>query len=201
MNKVIILSGFLGSGKTTALMGFARHLVGISDPGRPNKVVILENEVGETGIDDQFLRGGGYTVSNLFDGCACCSVSGELVSGVIKIRNEMDPQWLVIETTGIAYPKAIQENLEIALNLHSRICVLVDASRWRRLRVPMDALLRGQIIGCDVVLLNKTDLVTQEELLEIESDIAQIDSSPPVLRISAIGDVLKSVWDAVTGDG
>jgi len=197
--KVIIIGGFLGSGKTTALMRFARYLVGVSDPGRENKVVILENEVGEIGIDDQLLRGGGFTVNNLFAGCACCTVSGELVVSVNRIMREMDPAWLVIETTGIAYPGLMRENLKSALDLDSRICVLTDAARWRRLRLPMESLLRGQIECADIVLINKVDLADEEALQSMEKDIREFNPGVPISRISALNEVSQEVWGAVAG--
>jgi len=199
--KVIILGGFLGSGKTTALMQFARYLVDVSDPGKENKVVILENEVGEIGIDDQFLRGGGFTVNNLFAGCACCTVSGELVTAADRIVREMDPEWLVIETTGIAYPGLMRDNLKGALKLDSRICVLTDASRWSRLRIPMEYLLRGQIECADVVLINKIDLVSAEALQDMERDILEFNAGVPITMISAIGEVPPEIWRAIAGAG
>ena len=195
---VIILGGFLGSGKTTTLMQLVTYLVDISDPGREYKVVILENEVGEIGIDDQFLRGGGFTVNNLFAGCACCTVSGELVTAADRIRREMDPQWLVIETTGIAYPGIMRENLKGALKMDSFICVLTDASRWSRIRVPLETLLRGQIECADIVLINKIDLVTEETLLNMESDIREYNPDTPIVRISALSEVETGVWRMIS---
>lgn len=192
--KVIILGGFLGSGKTTALMQFARYLVSISDPGRVNKVVILENEVGEAGIDDQLLRGGGFTVNNLFSGCACCTVSGELITSVDRIVRDMDPQWLIIETTGIAYPGLIRDNLKYALNIDPYVCILTDAARWSRLRIPLETLLRGQIECSDVVMINKTDLSNEEKLLDMERDIHEFNPNVPIIRISALSEVPRTVW-------
>ena len=197
--RALILGGFLGSGKTTALMRFAKYLVDISDPGKKNKVVILENEVGEIGIDDQLLRGGGFEVNNLFSGCACCTVSGELVTAVIKIKKEMDPEWLVIETTGIAYPGLMRENMKSALGLDSRVCVLTDAARWARLRVPMEMLLRGQIECADVVLINKIDLSNEEALLEMENDIRAFNPEVMMIRISALVEVSPETWREVAG--
>jgi len=195
--KVIILGGFLGSGKTTTLMLFARYLVDVSDTAKENKVVILENEVGETGIDDQFLRSGGFTVNNLFAGCACCTVSGELVTAADRIKREMDPDWLVIETTGIAYPGLMRDNLKGALGLDSRICVLTDASRWNRLRVPMEYLLRGQLECADVVLINKIDLVSEDTLQNMKRDILDFNPDVPITMISAIGEVSVEIWRAI----
>jgi G3E family GTPase len=196
--KVLILGGFLGSGKTTALMQLARYMVNVSDPARENKVVILENEVGEVGIDDVYLRSGGFTVNNLFSGCACCTVSGELIVAVSRIRSQLDPEWIIVETTGIAYPTNMRENLLDALGLESRICILVDASRWRRLITPMRELLRGQLVGADSVLINKTDKVDEETLAGVERDILEFEPASTIFRISALSTVPEDVWAFVT---
>jgi Ni2+-binding GTPase involved in maturation of urease and hydrogenase len=196
-----IIIGPPGSGKTTALLQLARYMVGATVSDKENKVIILENEVGEVGIDDAYLRSGGLTVNNLFSGCACCTVSGELVSAAIRIRNEFDPDWLIVETTGIAYPKNMQENLQNAIGLSSRIVILVDASRWNRLLLPMNSLLRGQIEGSDAVLINKTDLADGAALEKIEQDILGFEPNAVVLRISALREVPAEVWRKVTGEG
>ena len=102
--KVLILGGFLGSGKTSLLLQLAYYITGNALNDKKYQVVILENEVGEEGIDDKLLRGNGYQVENLFSGCACCTLSGELLSTVSKIEKELQPDWLILETTGLAYP-------------------------------------------------------------------------------------------------
>jgi G3E family GTPase len=197
--KVLILGGFLGSGKTTALMQLAKYMVGRCDSRRENKVVIVENEVGEVGVDDAYLRGGGFSVTNLFAGCACCSVSGELVTAVSRIRSQLDPEWVVVETTGIAYPSNMRDNLQNALGLDSRICVLVDASRWRRLIAAMRELLRGQLTGADAVLINKADKVSGEALEDVERDIQELRPDSETFRISALSPVPERIWAKVAG--
>ena len=197
--KVLIFSGFLGSGKTSALLPLARYLVDTSRSDKENKVMILENEVGEIGIDDAFLRGGGFKVDTLFSGCACCSVAGELVSSVLRIRKEFDPDWLILETTGVAYPKNIQETLLRVCELDSRIAVLVDAARWRRLLRPMENLLSGQIIGSDAVLVNKIDLVDEAVLDAVDADIRGFEPNANIVHISALAPVSPEVWDTVLG--
>lgn len=197
--NVLILGGFLGSGKTTALMQMARYLVQTSPPEKENKVMILENEIGQVGIDDAFLRSGGFRVDNLFAGCACCTVSGELVTAAIRIRKQYDPQWLVVETTGLAYPGRIQENLQEAMGLTARIVVLVDAARWPRLRKPMEHLFSGQIVGSDAVVINKMDLVSPEALQLVAEQIRQLDANTGIYRICALEPDNDTVWKEVTG--
>lgn len=199
--KILILGGFLGSGKTTALMQLARYMVDHAESNRESKVMILENEVGEVGIDDAYLRSGGFQVDNLFSGCACCTVSGELVSAAIRIDKEYDPEWLIVETTGIAYPRNMRENLKNAIKQDSRIVILVDASRWNRLLIPMHNLLKGQIEGSDAVLINKTDLIDGETIAKIEQDILGFEPHAVILKISALQDIPSEVWQKATGEG
>ena len=80
--KFLILGGFLGSGKTTLLMQLARYLTRGSQEEGPSQVMILENEVGNSGVDDKFLKNSGYQVQNLFGGCTCCTLGSELISSV-----------------------------------------------------------------------------------------------------------------------
>ena len=198
--KVLVFGGFLGSGKTTALMQLARYIVDNSKTDNPNKVMILENEIGEVGIDDAFLRGGGFRVDNLFAGCACCTVSGELVTAAIRIQKEYDPEWLVVETTGLAYPAKIQQNLKEAAKIPSRIAVLIDASRWKRLHIPMEGLFAGQIYGSDAVVINKVDLVDEETVNTVESEVREYDANTQIFRVSALNPVNDAVWKGVLGE-
>ena len=197
--NVLILGGFLGSGKTTSLMQLAKYLVATSPAEKENKVMILENEIGQVGIDDEFLRSGGFQVSNLFSGCACCTVSGELVTAAIRIRKQFDPQWLVVETTGLAYPGRIQENLIEAMGLKARVVVLVDAKRWPRIRKPMDQLLMGQIVNSDAVVINKTDLVTADALELVKQQIREMDAFTQIHAICALDENNDDTWKSVSG--
>lgn len=198
--KVLILGGFLGSGKTTALMQLARHIVDNSKSEAENKVIILENEVGEVGIDDMYLRSGGLQVSNLFSGCACCTVSGELIGSLTAIKETYDPDWVIVETTGIAYPGRIQESLKWGLDLDSSVAVVVDAKRWKRLRIPLHELLQGQIVNSAAVLINKCDLVDEQAVDEVERDIRELDENTKIYRISALEPVPAQVWNGVLGE-
>lgn len=197
--NVLILGGFLGSGKTTSLMQLAKYLVATSPAEKENKVMILENEIGQVGIDDEFLRSGGFQVSNLFSGCACCTVSGELVTAAIRIRKQFDPQWLVVETTGLAYPGRIQENLIEAMGLKARVVVLVDAKRWPRIRKPMEQLLMGQIVNSDAVVINKTDLVTADALELVKQQIREMDAFTQIHSICALDENNDDTWKSVSG--
>lgn len=197
--KVLILSGFLGAGKTSALLPLARYAAERSTSAAEHKVMILENEVGEIGIDDAFLRSGGLRVDTLFSGCACCTVAGELVYAVSRIHREYDPEWLILETTGVAYPRSIQQSLLNVFGLEARIVVLVDAARWKRLLLPMTPLLSGQIVGSDAVLVNKIDLLDPAAIEAVDADILGFEPAANILHISAIQPVAHEIWDSVLG--
>lgn len=201
--KILIIGGFLGSGKTSVLLQLARHLVSRSQrsniPDHPS-VVILENEIGESGVDDKLLRGNGFSVTSLFSGCACCTISGELVDAVYKAEHSLNPEWLVVETTGVAYPAAIRENLREALGMECHICILTDAGRWRRIFLPLHAMLAGQIEGADTVLINKIDLAEEADLIQMEQDIRAIQPRAVILRCCAADPIPDNLWDALTGE-
>jgi len=194
--KTIIVGGFLGSGKTTVLIQFARFLV--KRTSSEIRVAILENEIGEVGIDNTLIGGSGFAVRNLFGGCVCCTVSGELTTAVSKIRDELNPEWLIVETTGLAFPKSMVENLSEALGIFARVCIVADAARWARLFLPMNALLCGQIEGANTVLINKTDLAVDIE--RVENDIREIEPLAEIYRISASAELAERVFVSILGE-
>lgn len=195
--KVLILGGFLGSGKTSLLLQLAYYMTEHLSGDKKYQVVILENEVGEEGIDDKLLCGNGYQVENLFSGCACCTLSGELLSSVSNIEKQLQPQWLILETTGLAYPHLIQKNLADSMNLSSRICIVADASRWERLFTPLHELITGQLTNADTVLINKMDLVSPDTLKKIELQIKAINKTPKIFQTSASQPVSHYIWDSI----
>ncbi|MCL2632049.1 MAG: cobalamin biosynthesis protein P47K [Coriobacteriia bacterium] len=198
--KGVILGGFLGSGKTTTLLSLARYLVETSTSDKEYKVMIIENEVGEISIDDTFISGSGLQVSTLFSGCACCTLSGELTSTAQLIQRDFDPEWLIIETTGVAYPRSMQESLEHAVKMRPKILVLSDAFRFERQLRAMRTLIEDQIVGSDAVLVNKIDLVDAEAADRVKSLIVEIEPNTQVELITANEGVDEAIWDAFIGE-
>ena len=168
--KILLLSGFLGSGKTSVLLQLAKHIAD-NTPGEGTKVMIIENEIGEVGVDDKILRAQGLAVKDLFAGCACCTSGGDLIADITTIKETMDPAWIIIEATGVAYPRQIKENVERCFKLPVKILSLADASRWKRLKNYMSQLLEGQIECADLAIVNKTDLVSEDTVKSIAEDV------------------------------
>ena len=194
--NILILGGFLGSGKTSVLLQLARHLVARAARAGTS-VMIIENEIGDVGVDDKLLRAQGLAVKDLFSGCACCSSGGELLSDIQQIRRTYDPAWIIVECTGVAYPREIKTSLERALGVPVKILTLADASRWKRLRRAMAQLIDAQLDSADLVLLNKIDLVSPDECAAIEAELRQINPAAAVCAVSALEPLPDTLWQPI----
>jgi G3E family GTPase len=197
--NIIILGGFLGSGKTTTLLSLARYLVDKSTSEKEYKVMIVENEVGEIGIDDAFITNSGLQVNTLFSGCACCTLSGELTTTAMQIQRDLDPEWLVIETTGVAYPRSMQENLERACGSRAILIILADANRFERQMRAMSQLIADQIVGSNAVLMNKIDLVDDETRIRVKTMVEEIEPATQVYLVEAQNGIDNQIWVSIVG--
>ena len=194
--NIIILGGFLGSGKTTALLQLARYLVSVSQSDSEQKVIIIENEIGEVGVDEGYMFYSGTRIENLFAGCACCTLAGELIATLMRLQRDYAPEWIIIETTGVAMPGSIKASVLSAMGIESRVIVLTDAQRWPRIYRAMGHLLRDQIKGADGILINKCDTAGDEAIKTVEADIRALDDKTPLFRVSAARGIDAAVWDA-----
>ena len=196
--KILVLGGFLGSGKTSQLIRLAEYVIGHDENIDGAKVVILENEIGEVGVDDTVLTAGGLTVRNLFAGCICCSLSGELIPTLRKLDDEFGPELVIIEATGVACPAQIKDTLvQVIPGSDIRICTIVDAKRWDRIKVPLGHLLENQLVGADTVLVNKIDLVDEDKPAQIIEELREINPEPRFFTASAMAESDPAVWRAV----
>ena len=194
--KILVFGGFLGAGKTTVIMQMVRHMVSV-DQNVKSKVVLLENEIGNAGIDDKAMAGIGLRVETLFSGCVCCTMAGEMIENIKYIDKKFSPEWIVLETTGMAYPSKIKENIrENFPELECRLMCLVDARRWNRLqKVPeLRQFSAEQLYGADVVLINKCDLVSEEELEAVDASVREINDKPLLVHIVAKNEVCEDTW-------
>jgi len=176
---VTILTGFLGAGKTTLLNHILSNQQGL-------KTAVLVNEFGEIGIDNDLIVATGDDMVELSNGCICCSINGELLEAVYRILERPDPvDYLVVETTGLADPLPVAmtflgSDLRDTTRLDS-IITLVDAENFS------DELLQGevaraQIVYSDMLLLNKCDLVAEERLHALETQLREIKTDARILR-------------------
>lgn len=182
--KVLIVGGFLGSGKTTLIRQIAEYLVN----REKKRIIIIENELGEVGIDDKFLTMEGFQVTELFSGCICCQLTGELTLAVNRIKEEFHPDWIIIEATGVAKPGPIIKTLrEYTTGMDGlSTVILADAGRWRELLEVLPGLINSQVAEADHVVLNKIDEAGQEDLKSAVAGIKEINPSAAVYAVSAL---------------
>ena len=166
MIQSFIITGFLGVGKTTMLTNTVKKH--FSD----KKVAIVVNEFGDIGIDGDILSNVYSEVLEISEGCICCQLAEEFESGVIEIMNKYNPEIIFVETSGASEPFPIflsMQNLGIAVE--GVICV-VDSKNINSYKENSTA--KYQIGGSNIIVLNKTDLVTENELEIVKKDVMQI---------------------------
>lgn len=197
--KILVFGGFLGAGKTTVIMRMVRHLVSV-DARAASRVVLLENEIGDSSIDDKVVSGTGLRVETLFSGCVCCTMAGEMIDNIRYIEKKFSPEWLILETTGMAYPSKIKENIrEHFPEMECRLLCLVDAKRWRRMqKVPeLRQFFCDQLERADVILINKCDLVTEEELGETDTSVREVNHHSLLVHVVAKEEISKDIWQSI----
>ena len=176
---VTILSGFLGAGKTTLLNHILSNQVGV-------KTAVLVNEFGEIGIDHDLIVTTEDNMVELSNGCICCSINDELKDAVERILERPDKMdYIVVETTGLADPLPVAmtfgaTELRDATRLDS-IITLIDAENFND-EVLHTKIGRAQVIYGDILLLNKTDLVSKERLEEVENKLRDIKTDARIMH-------------------
>ena len=176
---VTIISGFLGSGKTTLLNHILKNQVGI-------KTAVLVNEFGEIGIDNDLIIEGSEDMIELNNGCICCSINGELLNTVSKVLERSEEiDYLIVETTGLADPLPVAMtfaagNLREKVRLDS-IITMIDGENFD-FGIDKRSVAYSQILYGDILLLNKCDLVSEEQLNKVEKFINKIKNEPRILR-------------------
>lgn len=195
--NVIILSGFLGSGKTTVLVRLIEHLR--ASRGDDYRIAIIENEIGSASIDSNVIEEAGYKVTEMLSGCVCCTLIGQLLPAIEKLSEELHPQLVILEATGIAMPDSMRDNLVKYGGYPVRIVTLADASRWRRIVIALHNLIEGQIEPADVICINKVDLVDENTVEEVEQALREMNGTAPILRVSAESPMRASDLDAILG--
>jgi G3E family GTPase len=190
---VTVLTGFLGAGKTTLLNRILTEKHG-------RKYAVIVNEFGELGIDGDLVVGADEEVFEMNNGCICCTVRGDLIriiGGLMKRRGKFDA--IVIETTGLADPAPVAQTFFVDDEVKGRakldsIVAVVDAKHLlQRLKDSREA--EEQIAFADVIVLNKTDLVSPAELGEVEAVVRAINRFAPIHRARQCDVDLAKVLD------
>jgi G3E family GTPase len=177
---VTVLTGYLGSGKTTLL----NHIL-TAEHGK--RIAVIENEFGEVGIDNELVINTDEQVFEMNNGCICCTVRGDLIrilGTLMRRRDRFD--YIMIETTGLADPAPIAQTFflddELKRKLRLDAVVTVVDARHVYLHLETSRECQEQIAFADVILLNKCDLVTSEQLDQVEQSIRLINTMARIHR-------------------
>ena len=170
---VTVLTGYLGAGKTTLLNR-------ILSENHGKKYAVIVNEFGEIGIDNDLIVGADEEVFEMNNGCVCCTVRGDLVriiDGLMKRKGKFDA--IILETTGLADPAPVAQTFFVDEDVREKTAldavVTVADAKWLSDRLKDAPEAKNQIAFADVIVLNKTDLVTKPELAEVEARIRAIN--------------------------
>jgi len=190
---VTVLTGYLGAGKTTLLNRILSESHG-------KKYAVVINEFGELGVDNDLVIDADEEVFEMNNGCICCTVRGDLiriVNQLVKRKGQLDG--IIIETTGLADPSPVAQTFFVDEQVKARsrldaIITVVDAKHLlARLGDSHEA--EEQVAFADVIVLNKTDLVTPEELKVVEARIRTINRSARILPTHRAGVPIAELLD------
>jgi len=166
MIQSFIITGFLGVGKTTMLTNTVKEH--FSD----KKVAIVVNEFGDIGVDGNILSNVYSEVLEISEGCICCQLAQEFESGVMEIIEKYDPEVIFVETSGASEPFPIFLSLQnLGISVEGVICV-IDSKNLDSYKENSTA--KYQIGGSNILVLNKTDLVSDDELVAVKKDVMDI---------------------------
>ena len=190
---VTVLTGYLGAGKTTLLNRI------LSEP-HGKKYAVIVNEFGEIGIDNDLVVGADEEIFEMNNGCICCTVRGDLIrilDGLIRRKGNFDG--IIVETTGLADPAPVAQTFFMDETVGRRTkldaVVTVADAKWLNERLKDAPEAKNQIAFADVILINKTDLVSSEQLSEVEARIRGINPYAKLHRTERA----KIPLDAVLG--
>ncbi len=174
--KILVISGFLGAGKTTFIKELAHRT--------RRDFAVMENEYGEVGIDGQLLSGQGEEPSEklniweLTEGCICCSMKSDFASSILTIANTVDPEYLVVEPTGVGLLSKVMDNIRQIQ--YDRISLLkpvtiLDGNSFDRYLREFPEIYRDQIAAAGSILVSKMEGADGEELSRLYAELEKIN--------------------------
>ena len=178
MIKVDIISGFLGAGKTTLIKKL------IKEAYKGEKLVLIENEFGQIGIDGGFMNEAGIEVTEMNSGCICCSLVGDFGEALKKVALEYDPDRIIIEPSGVGKLSDViaavkGANIDgLAVNASS---VVIDAGKCKMYMKNFSEFYRNQIEFASAIILSRTSNIKEEKLEECINIVREINAKAPIV--------------------
>lgn len=189
MVKVNIISGFLGAGKTTLIKKL------LSGGVRQEKIILLENEYGEVGVDGSFMKDAGITVTEMNSGCICCTLVGDFQKAVDELIAKYQPDRLIIEPSGVGKLSDILAAVERTSERHEMTIVgcatVVDAGKCRMYMKNFGEFFLDQVKTANTIIMSRTQLLSAER---VEKSRALLEEQHPGARI------ITTPWDELSAD-
>ncbi len=179
---LLLVTGFLGSGKTTLILSLARAA---HESGR--RAAIIVNEIGEIGIDNQLMRQLDLDVWELFNGCICCTLTADLVTTLQKLDADYAPDLVIVEPSGAADPRSLLNALPYYRGRPlegTRWITVLDPLRLRMLLDVLEPLITAGIRQADYLLISKTDLASPEEIAAAATAAREINPVAPLFAVA-----------------
>ncbi len=186
------ICGFLGSGKTTLM----RRI--IDDRGGREPMAVIVNEFGAVGVDGAILFGANIDMIEISAGCLCCTLKGSLVNALEELRDKKGVERVVIEATGVAQPEEMLDVLRDPALAGVRVgpmVTVVDVAKFTGLRRVLGGFYTAQVQRADVLLLNKTDLTTPEQLARVREEVVALNPRATVVTTERCNVELSMVLD------
>lgn len=188
MTKITIFSGFLGAGKTTLIKKLIR------EGYKGEKLVLIENEFGQIGIDGGFLKDAGIEITEMNSGCICCSLVGDFGKALVKVLDEYKPDRILIEPSGVG---KLSDVINAVKNIDAHdveldgFTTIVDAKKCKMYQKNFGEFFNNQITYASCIILSHTAGLSQEKLNETVGLIRKFNESAPVVTTD---------WEQLTGE-
>ncbi len=189
MIKLDIISGFLGAGKTTLIKKL------LENSTNQEKVVIIENEFGEMGIDGSLLEQTGASVRELYSGCICCTLSGDFKKTITEMIHKFSPDRIIIEPSGVGKLSEVlkacegivkKENIQINM-----LITVVDVLKFQMYLTNFGEFFEDQIKNAKTIFLSRTEKISSEALEKVTAEISKLNEE---------ASIVTTPWDQLTAE-
>ena len=187
MIKIDIFSGFLGAGKTTLIKKL------LADGYRGEKVVLIENEFGEIGIDGGFLKEAGIEITEMNSGCICCSLVGDFGEALVKVKEQFQPDRIIIEPSGVGKLSDVEKavlNINYPDFVITGLTTVVDAGKCRIYMKNFGEFFNNQVEYAHTILLSRSQNVSEEKLQACVALLREKNKDAAIVT---------TPWDELTG--
>lgn len=188
LTKIDIISGFLGAGKTTMINKILEDLV------RVEKVAVIENEFGETGVDAQLLKKHGVTIKEINSGCICCALFGDFVTVTRILISQYHPERIIVEPTGLGklsdVIKACRNVAKIEKIRLNMLITVVDCLKYDMYSYMFGEFFKDQIQESKTIMVSRTQFAEEGFIEEMRRDLFQLNKEANIITES---------WDHLTG--